>query len=100
MSGQSWSFLDKVRPTFERAKLRPPTLGVETLVATEPQAEPWLNAVGDMVESLLPTMERLGVATAREVDLPSLRGRLRQEAMETPRVIVGRSEIGIWTTVE
>jgi hypothetical protein len=54
-------------------------------------------AVGDIVETLLPAMEKLKVATAQEVDLPTFRQRLFQEVTGTGSVIVGRSEIGIWT---
>lgn len=100
LSGQSWSFLDKVRPAFGQANLPSPTLRMQTLIATEPHAREWLMAVGDMVESLLPAMERLGVASAEEVDLPTLRDRLWEEATADHRLIVGRSEIGIWTGVD
>ena len=99
LSGQSWNFLDRVHPTFERAKLPAPTLRLRTFIAIETHAHEWLMAVGDMVESLLPAMERLGVATAEDVDLPTLRDRLWEEATATPRMIIGRSEIGIWTNV-
>ena len=54
-------------------------------------------AVGDIVETLLPAMEKLKIATAQEVDLPTFRQRLFQEVTGNGSVIVGRSEIGIWT---
>ena len=98
-SGQSWNFLDSVRRAFEEAELPSPSLRMHTFLATEGNAREWLMAIGDMVESLLPAMERLAVATAKDVDLPTLRDRLWEEVTATPRVIVGRSEIGIWTQV-
>ena len=96
-SGQSWSFLDKVCSAFARAGLPAPTLRMQTFVARAPHAREWLMAVGHMVESLLPAMERLGIASAEEVDLPTLRERLWQEVRAADGLIVGRSELGIWT---
>lgn len=98
-SGQSWSFLDRADPAFREAGLPSPTLRLRTHVSSSPESHPWLMAVGDMVESLLTSIESLGVATAAEVDLPTLRERLWEEAQSAPRVFVGRSEVGIWTTV-
>lgn len=98
-SGQSWSFLDQAYPAFRGAGLPPPTLRMHTHVSVSSHSREWLMAVADMVESLLRSMQREGVATAEEVDLPTLRDRLWDEAKSTPRVIVGRSEIGMWTTV-
>ena len=98
-SGQSWSFLDKIGSAFSRAQLPAPTLRMQTFVARAPHAREWLLAVGHMVESLLPAMERLGIATAEEVDLPTLRDRLWEEVSTADGLVVGRSELGIWTRV-
>ena len=99
LSGQSWSFLDKVQPAFHQAGLPSPILRMHTFVSTGANAREWLNAVGDMVESLLPAIERLQVATADEVDIRTLRDRLWEEVTSEDRILVGRSEIGIWTRV-
>jgi hypothetical protein len=72
---------------------------MHTFVAGDAHAREWLMAVGDIVESLLPAMVRLGVVTAEEVNLETFRDRLLQEVTSNRSVIVGRSEIGIWTTV-
>jgi len=98
-SGQSWSFLDKVSPAFSLAQLPAPTLRMQTLVARAGHTREWMMAVGHMVESLLPAMERLGIATAQEVDLPTLRDRLWEEVNAADGLVVGRSELGIWTRV-
>ena len=99
LSGQSWSFLDRAYTAFVGADLPPPTMRMHTFVAGESDARDWLMGVGDMVESLLPAIVRLGVATAKEVSLETLRDRLLQEVAANRSVIVGRSEVGIWTTV-
>lgn len=99
LCGQSWNFLERAYSVFIGADLPPPTMRMHTFVAGDSNAREWLMAVGDIVESLLPAMVRLGVATAEEVNLETFRDRLLQEVTSNRSVIVGRSEIGIWTTV-
>jgi hypothetical protein len=53
----------------------------------------------DLVETLLPAMERLGVATAADIGVETLSERISREVISTDSVIVGRSEIGAWTRV-
>lgn len=72
---------------------------LHTFVAGDANAREWLMAVGDIVESLPPAMVRLGVATAEEVDLETFRDRLLREVISNRSVIIGRSEVGVWTTV-
>lgn len=100
LSGQSWSFLDQIAPAFARAELPAPTLRMNTYVATAPRCQKWLNAIGDMVESLLPAIERHQLATAAEVDIATLRDRLWSEVTGRDAMVVGRSEIGIWTRID
>jgi hypothetical protein len=49
------------------------------------------------VRSLLPTMERTGVASAAEVSIDTLADRLRQEAIELRSCIMLPPLIGAWT---
>jgi SAM-dependent methyltransferase len=58
-----------------------------------------LNVIAENVRTLLPEMERLGVATAAEVGIETLIDRLREEVAAGGGVIVGRSEIGAWSRV-
>jgi hypothetical protein len=53
----------------------------------------------DLARSLVPAMERLGVATADEVDGQTLAERMLAEVIATGSVIVGRSEVGAWSRV-
>jgi hypothetical protein len=73
---------------------------MRTFVADASKSREWLMAVGDIVESLLLTMAKVGVATAEEVDIDTFRDRLLQEAISNGSVIVGRSEIGMWTNAQ
>jgi ubiquinone/menaquinone biosynthesis C-methylase UbiE len=99
LCGQSWNFLERAYSVFIGADLHHPTMRMHTFVAGDSNVRKWLMAVGDMIESLLPAMVRLGVATAEEVNLETFRDRLLQEVTSNRSVIVGRSEIGIWTTI-
>lgn len=97
LGGQVWNILDKVAPAFAQAELPEPTLRMQTFVANGPHAREWLEAVSEIIESLLPSIVRLKVATEDEVDLPTLRDRLWEDVTANPAVIVGRAEVGIWT---
>ena len=57
----------------------------------------WLHLIAENVASLQSTMERMGVATAGEIDISTLPDRLRSEFMASGGVIAGRSEIGAWS---
>ncbi len=57
------------------------------------------SQVADLVETLLPEMERLGVATAAEINIETLATRMQNEVVANGSVIVGRSEIGAWSRV-
>ena len=72
---------------------------LQTCVSGAENTHEWLMAVGDIIETLLPAMVRLGVATAEEVELPTFRDRLLQDVDSHQSVIVGRSEVAVWTTV-
>ena len=52
---------------------------MHTFIAGDSNTRDWLMGVGDIVESLLPAMVRLGVATAEEVEL----GRITRAAYAT-----------------
>jgi hypothetical protein len=51
------------------------------------------------VRSLLPIAERLGVATAAEVDIDSLADRLRREAVDRNACLMPPPLVGAWTRV-
>jgi hypothetical protein len=60
----------------------------------------WLQAVADLAGILLPRMEQLGVATATEVEVATLAQRLRREVTAGKHMIIGRSEIGVWSQLQ
>ena len=54
----------------------------------------------DVARTLLPAMERFGVATAEEVGIETLATRIIEEAIANASVIVARSEFGAWSRVK
>jgi hypothetical protein len=45
---------------------------------------------------MLPSMVQLGVASAAEIDHPTLAERMQGETVSSDSLIIGRSEIGAW----
>jgi hypothetical protein len=55
--------------------------------------------VADLVGTLLPEMERLGIATAADVELETLAERMSHEAISSSSVIFGHWQIAAWSRV-
>jgi ubiquinone/menaquinone biosynthesis C-methylase UbiE len=53
--------------------------------------------VADVVQSLLPEMDKLKIATAAEVEISSLTERMRQEVVAAKAVVTGPALIGAWS---
>lgn len=84
---------------FVAAGLKPPELRLESIIRGGAASADYLEAIAEVVRTLLPAMERLGVATADEVDIETLAGRMLSEVVAAGSIVVGRSEIGAWTRV-
>ena len=84
---------------FVAAGLPPPSMRLEAVVGGGAKASDALQLVVDLVRTQLPAMERLGVATAAEVDLPTLAERARSEAIANSSLIQTYSLIGAWCHV-
>jgi len=82
---------------FEDAGLPSPILRMEAVIESGPRAIEIVHLVTDLVETQLPTMERLGIVPASEIDLPTLVDRILFET-GPHGTLIGRSEIGAWTT--
>jgi len=99
-AGTPWMMADKLHAAFVGADLPAPTMRMETVIGGGERVGEWLRWVVDATASLLPAMERLGVATAGEVDLPTLPDRLFRDVAANGSSIIGRSEIGAWARPE
>jgi ubiquinone/menaquinone biosynthesis C-methylase UbiE len=95
--GSNWNMADKVHAAFFAAGLPAPTMRMQTFVGGGTRAREWLRAAAEIAATLLPAMEKFGVATAAEVDIATLVERMWQEVAQNNSVIFGRSEIGAWS---
>lgn len=84
---------------YVRAGLAAPSMRMQTFIGGGAACAEFLQAVADLVGSLVPTMERLGIATAAEIEIATLAERLMREAAVNASVIIGRSEIAAWSRV-
>lgn len=82
---------------FEDAGLPSPTLRMEAIIQSGPRAMDVVHLVTDLVETQLPSMERLGIVSASEIHFPTLVDRILLET-GSRGTLIGRSEIGAWTT--
>jgi len=83
---------------FERAGLPTPTLRLESVIASGSAAIDAVHLVTDLVATLLPSMERMGIVKASEVALPTLAQRILAE-VGADGTLVGRAEVAAWATV-
>jgi len=98
-AGSDWRMADKLHAAFLHAGLPAPTMRMKTFVGGGVETAKWLLAVGEIAATLLPAMEKFGVATAAEVDLATLVERMTQEVAQTNSMLFGRSEVGAWSRV-
>ena len=85
--------------TFVAAGLPMPSMRLEAIAGGGANSFDALSLVADVVGTLLPEMERLGVARATEVGIETLAERMIGEAIASASAIVARSEIGAWSRV-
>jgi ubiquinone/menaquinone biosynthesis C-methylase UbiE len=85
--------------TFQSAGLPAPALRLDAAVGAG-QDTPAYKMLPEIVRSLLPAMERLGIATAAEVEVESLDLRIRDEVVANNGIVISPSLIGAWATHE
>ena len=90
----------KLYGAFVAAGLPAPSMRLSAVIGGGGSSSDWLNVVAENVRSLLPEMERLGVATASQVGIETLAERLCREVTAGGGVILGRSEIGAWSSAQ
>ena len=82
---------------FQSAGLPAPTLRLDAAVGGGPDTSAY-KMLPEIVRSLLPAMERLGIATAAEVEVESLGLRIRDEVVANNGIVISPSLIGAWAT--
>jgi SAM-dependent methyltransferase len=98
-SGHSTHMGKELHSTFVAAGLPAPTMRLDALMAGGANNADPLRLLADIVGTLIPEMERLGVARADEVGLETLAERMIDEAIAGDCLLVGRYEIGAWSHV-
>lgn len=86
----------KLPQTFVEAGLPLPELIQGARLGYGPDT-PAYQQVTEITRTLLPLMERVGVATAAEVDIETLADRLRQDVVANNATVVAPPYIGAWT---
>ncbi len=86
----------RLASVFEDAGLPSPTLRMEAVVGSGHRAIEVVRLATDLVETQLPNMERLGIATSSEIGLQTLVDRILAE-VGSGGTLIGRSEMGAWT---
>ena len=99
LSGTDSNMADRLYDSFLRAGLREPSMRLQTFIGGGAASNGFLDALSDIITTLMSAMERLGVTTQAEVHIATLADRLKREVNEKGSVIIGRSEVGIWARV-
>jgi SAM-dependent methyltransferase len=99
LAGTDSDMAGKLFSTFVHAGLAAPQMRMHAFIGGGEIAADFLQAVADLVTTLVPRMEQLGVATSAEADIETLAARLMREVAANGGIIVGRSEIGAWARV-
>jgi hypothetical protein len=87
----------KLHSTFIEAGLSAPTMRLEALIGGGTKSAEVLKLMADLTATLLPEMERLGVATAAEVGVDTLFDRMQKETLAGTSLVVGHFQIGAWS---
>jgi SAM-dependent methyltransferase len=86
----------KLHQTFLAAGLSAPTLHMDILAGGGPEFEGY-EILAEIVRSVLPSMEKFGLATGEQIAIDSLAERLRDEAVEARATVLWISFVGAWT---
>ena len=84
--------------TFRDAGLPPPGLIAHTRIGACGDTSPF-EQVANITRTLAPSMEKLGIARAADVDVETLAARLAEEAAEEDATVIAPLFIGAWSRV-
>jgi hypothetical protein len=83
----------KLHSVYTAAGLPAPTLSLQADIGAGPD-QPIYTSIAGLMRSLLPAIERLGLATAEEVDVDTLASRISAEAVAENATVVWVSVVG------
>jgi hypothetical protein len=81
---------------FLDSGLPPPEMRVDAVVSGEPES-PVYKLLAEAVRSLVPTLEKLNIASPADVQIDSLADRLREHVVTRRAVAMSYALIGAWT---
>ena len=90
----------KLYAAFVGAGLRPPTMRLQALVGGGPNATDILSLLAGVIDTLLPEIERLGVARAADVDIGTLVERIQKEVDDSRSIVIGHNQIFAWVRMQ
>lgn len=83
-------------PVFLAAGLPGPSMRIDALIGGGPQC-PAFEVVAEVIQSLLPVMEKLKIASAAEVGISTLAQRMRDEVIALKGVVLSGGFVGAWS---
>jgi len=89
----------KLYSTFVAAGLPSAEVRMVPIVGYGPSAVTIAQLLGDLILTLAPEIERLGVASASEIGVETLIERLAQEASNQSSVFSVWTQVGVWARV-
>jgi SAM-dependent methyltransferase len=98
-SGMDDNMADKLYGIFVRAGVKAPAMRMQTFIGRGAAGDDFLEALADLITTLAPQIEHLGLATTKEIDITTLAARMKDEAATNGSLIIGRSEVGAWGRV-
>ena len=90
----------KLHATFVAAGLPAPALRLEALAVAGAASIPWLESFKELIATLLPVIERFGVATASEIGVETLVERMNEEATSSSSVFFGHYQVAACVRVQ
>ena len=95
-SGARINLGSELYPVFLAAGLPGPAMRMDALIGGGPHC-PVHEIVAELVQSLLPAVEKLNIAGATEVGISTLAQRMRDEVVALKGVVVSAGFIGAWS---
>ena len=83
-------------PVFLAAGLPEPSMRIDALIGGGPQC-PAYDIVAELVQSLVPAIEKLKIASAAEIGISTLAQRMRDEVVALKGVVRSAGFIGAWS---
>lgn len=89
----------RLHASFHSAGLGAPNMLLEALAGGGAKAAPIVASMAGIIETLLPAIERAGLATAEEVDARTLAERIQREVDAAQAVLIGHFQFAAWVRV-